>query len=84
MAKSVRAKSVRKAKALKRAAIFKPVADERLRKITEKLHAGTVPMPGDVVMDCKATSLAGPDRFRNRKKLMAFSAYGLHSKEHKF
>lgn len=85
MAKSVRAKSVRKAKALKRAAVFKPVDDARLSRISQKLQTGNSQVAIDAVMASEeATSLAGPTKYRNRKKLTPFSAYGLSSKETKF
>lgn len=71
--------------AIKRAAVFKPVDDARLQRISQKLQAGTSQVANDAVMlSEEATSLAGPPRMRNRKKLAPFSAYGLSSKESKF
>lgn len=90
MAKSVRSKSLRKAKAIKRGAVYKPVDDARLNRLSQKL-AGLADMmaldssaTSPVVLASDATSLAGPSRFRNRKKLAPFSAYGLSAKETKF
>lgn len=71
--------------AIKRAAVFKPVDDARLQRISQKLKAGTSQVANDAVMHSEeATSLAGPVRMRNRKTLAPFSAYGLSSKESKF
>lgn len=90
MAKSIRAKSLRKAKAVLRAAVYKPVDDARLNRISQKLSGVADKMavdasnPSAVVLASSATSLAGPTRFRNRKKKDTFSAYGLSSKETKF
>jgi hypothetical protein len=85
MAKSSRSKSKRKFMAIKRAAVFKPVDDARLQRISQKLQAGTSQVANDALMlSEEATSLAGPPRMRNRKKLAPFSAYGLCSKESKF
>lgn len=89
MAKSIRSKSLRKAKAVKCAAVFKPVDDARLKRLAEKLHTSMDGLANssssDAVMLAEdAVSLAGPTRYRNRKKLASFSAYGLYSKETRF
>lgn len=89
MARGIRSKSLRKAKAIKCAAVFKPVDDARLKRLAEKLHTSMDGLANtsstDAVMLAEdAISLAGPTRYRNRKKLASFSAYGVHSKETRF
>lgn len=85
MAKSSRSKSVRKFKAIKRDAVFKPHDDARLKRLSAKLTSGQSQIVNDAIMASEeATSLTGPPRMRNRKKLPAFSAYGLCAKETKF
>ncbi len=87
MAKSVRSKSLNKAKALRRAAVYKPVDDARLQRLSEKLKSlpSRSIQDDDVVMiNQEATSLRGPPKFRNRQKKPIFSAYGISAKEIKF
>jgi hypothetical protein len=89
MAKSIRSKALRKAKAVKRASVFKPVDDARVKRLAEKLHTSMEDLASsssaDAVMLAEdAISLAGPTRYRNRKKIAPFSAYGLSSKETRF
>lgn len=88
MAKSVRSKSLRKAKALKRAAVFKPVDDARVKRFADKIQTAMDDerkgSADNVMLSEEATSLAGPAKYRNRKKLAPFSAYGLSAKELRF
>ena len=91
MAKSLRSKSVRKARALRRQAIYDPVEMSRLERITKASEktmmeetSEDVQMTSVQVQEDPATSLAGPTRRRNRKVVGGFSAYGLTAKDLSF
>lgn len=88
MAKSARSKSLRKAKAAKRATVFQPAVDARIQRLAQRLNKNdnaSSSSPVDAMVDEKATSLEGlPKRTHNRKVKAPFSAYGLSRKEMRF
>lgn len=89
MAKSIRSKSQRKARAVKHAAVFKAVEDSRTNRLSEKLKnipvsANTISKitTGDSVMsDDNVEPLV---KTGHRKKSQKFHGYGLSKKELKF
>jgi len=94
MAKSLRSKSVRKARALKRELVFKPIEDARTQRLAEKLSSSLMLLdpstsnPSSIMTDSTdehaKTSSGGPARRRNRRLVKPFSLYGLSAKELKF
>lgn len=94
MAKSIRSKSGRKNRAIKRENIFKPVADARVQRLAAR-EALSLTSQDHVMIDSPSVhpsaglpdtleGLVGKERRRSkwsRKQKQPFNAYGLSSKE---
>lgn len=85
MAKSVRSKSQRKNRAIKRAAVFKPPADDRARRLAlkDRIPLGQSPMPVDTPPERPQHGTLQSPGTASKKGMAAkrFNFYGLSRKE---
>lgn len=89
MAKSIRSKSMRKARAIKHAAVFKSVEDSRTKRLSTKLQSLPTSeailqklASGDAVMDlADQKPLVKTGR---REKAVSFNPYGMGKRELRF
>lgn len=84
MAKSVRSKSQRKNRAIKRETTFKPLADGRAKRLAlkDKISSCQSPMPLDIPAESLQHGPSQASKTAGRRRMpKKFNFYGLSSKE---